>query len=223
MADIASRPAFAPRLPWRAIGAALIVLALLRRGWPSRTSARARPEVPPPFGPARNGQIVFAANGDIYTGDPIAGTNRAIVTGPEMDGNPRFSRDGTRVAFMRQVTGTTAFVRPGRRQRRWVRPQGPVTDTARHGRSIRMVAGRLVSSCSPIGSSGSFASMRPVQSRRSRWSTTPTSSRASSARQMGARILYEPQDVSSGVNGAIDHGHALWVMNADGSGKTRPL
>ena len=29
MADIASRPAFAPRLPWRAIGVALVIIALI--------------------------------------------------------------------------------------------------------------------------------------------------------------------------------------------------
>ncbi len=106
MADIASRPAFAPRLPWRAIGAALIVLALLVALAVAYVGSH-QTKVPPPFGPARNGQIVFAANGDILTGDPVEGTSRAIVTGPEMDGNPRFSRDGTRIAFMRQVTGTT--------------------------------------------------------------------------------------------------------------------
>ena len=29
MADIASRPAFAPRVPWRAIGVALVLIALI--------------------------------------------------------------------------------------------------------------------------------------------------------------------------------------------------
>ena len=39
--------------------------------------------VPAPFGPARNGLIPYASNGDIYLGDPITGQTRLLVKSPE--------------------------------------------------------------------------------------------------------------------------------------------
>jgi Tol biopolymer transport system component len=60
--------------------------------------------VPAPFGPAANGVIVFTtAAGDIAIGDPVTGTSRTIVDGPGRDNYPVFSRDGTRIAFGREV------------------------------------------------------------------------------------------------------------------------
>src|SRR3954447_13755645 len=67
MADIASPPAVAPRLPWRGFAVALVIIALLVVGAAVYVGTRPT-KVPPPFGPARNGQIVFAANGDIFAG-----------------------------------------------------------------------------------------------------------------------------------------------------------
>jgi len=57
--------------------------------------------LPPPFGPAANGSIVFSDGGDIYVGDPRTGESKAIVTGPEKDVSPVYSLDGTRVLFER--------------------------------------------------------------------------------------------------------------------------
>jgi Tol biopolymer transport system component len=48
--------------------------------------------------------IPYAANGDIYVGDPVTGQTRALVLGPEADNDPRTSPDGTRVAFARDVS-----------------------------------------------------------------------------------------------------------------------
>ena len=62
--------------------------------------------VPAPFGPAANGVVVYAtASGDIATVDPATGLTTTIVAGPEPDRAPTFSRDGTRIAFIRQVAG----------------------------------------------------------------------------------------------------------------------
>jgi dipeptidyl aminopeptidase/acylaminoacyl peptidase len=58
-------------------------------------------EVPPPFGLAKNGLVAYAQDGDIYTVDPASGARRAIVTGPEVDQEPRWSLDGTRLLFLR--------------------------------------------------------------------------------------------------------------------------
>ena len=63
-----------------------------------------RRNVPAPFGPARNGLVAYAQDGDIYTADPVTGKAVAIVTGPETDLGPVCSLDGTRIAFERRWT-----------------------------------------------------------------------------------------------------------------------
>ena len=104
MADIASRPAFAASVPWRAVGLALVLIALLVAAAVAISGSRQIP-VPEPFGLARNGAIAWYADGDIYTADPVTGVTTAIVTGPEEDVDPVFSPDGTRLAFGRFVAG----------------------------------------------------------------------------------------------------------------------
>lgn len=101
MADIASRPAFAPRMPSRFLAVALLILALLVSAVVFVGSRQTK--LPPPFGPAGNGLVAYTSNGDIYTADPISGVASAIVTGPEIDEEPFFSPDGTRLAFLRQA------------------------------------------------------------------------------------------------------------------------
>jgi YD repeat-containing protein len=105
MADIASRPAFVSSVPWRTVGLALLLIALLTATIAIVGSRR--PSVPSPFGLAGNGVIAWALDGDIYTGDPASETARAVVTTPDIDRNPQFSRDGTRLAFLRQVPDQT--------------------------------------------------------------------------------------------------------------------
>ena len=53
MAESVSRPAFAPRLPWRAIGVALAILTLLIASALFIGSRQHKPA--PPFGPAADG------------------------------------------------------------------------------------------------------------------------------------------------------------------------
>jgi dipeptidyl aminopeptidase/acylaminoacyl peptidase len=101
MADIASRPAFVPRLPWRAIGVALVLVALLVAGALIVGSQQRR--LPAPFGPAANGLVAYELGGDIYTADPATGAATPIVSSPETDTGPRFSRDGTHLVFERSV------------------------------------------------------------------------------------------------------------------------
>jgi Tol biopolymer transport system component len=102
MADIASRPAIAPRLPWRTLGVALVLIALLVVAALVYVGSQ-RTELPPPFGVARNGLIAYALNGDIYAADPVSGTTGVIVGGDAVDRNPIHSRDGSRIAFLRQT------------------------------------------------------------------------------------------------------------------------
>ena len=60
-------------------------------------------QVPEPFGLARNGTLVYAADGDIFAVDPDTGISTAIVSGPDTDTSPVFSRDGTHLVFARNV------------------------------------------------------------------------------------------------------------------------
>ena len=98
----------APRpLPWRTI-ALLTALALLLVAVAAYVGSR-RP-LPPPFGRAENGLVAYSNGDDIFTVDPVTGLRRAIVTGPQTDHDPRWSLDGTRVAFLREVPGGEVLV-----------------------------------------------------------------------------------------------------------------
>jgi hypothetical protein len=57
--------------------------------------------LPPPFGLARNGALVASTNGDLFAVDPKTGDGTPLITGPTFDFGPGFSRDGTRVSFVR--------------------------------------------------------------------------------------------------------------------------
>ena len=64
-----------------------------------------QPRRPAPFGPARNGSLVYSGlEGDIYVVDPASGVSTALVTGPEIDVSPSFSGDGSRFAFGRETS-----------------------------------------------------------------------------------------------------------------------
>lgn len=97
--DIARQPAFARQVPWRplAVLAVILLLIVASLAW----VIGSRHPLPAPFGPARNGLVVYAKDGHIFTADPVSGTSTAIVSGPGNDINPRWSDDGTRVAFER--------------------------------------------------------------------------------------------------------------------------
>ena len=100
--DTARQSVVAPRVPWRSIGLAVllaaIVLALL-----AALIAGSRPRVPAPFGPARAGLVAYSSAGDIYTVDPATDASTTVVAGPETDLEPQWSRDGTRLVFERRL------------------------------------------------------------------------------------------------------------------------
>ncbi len=105
MSAITSRVAAAPRASLRfAVALALLILALIVGAvlLPGHQQPR---ELPAPFGPAANGLVAYSIDGDIHTVDPVSGRSTAIVTGPDTDSDPVWSRDGTRLAFKRTVAG----------------------------------------------------------------------------------------------------------------------
>jgi hypothetical protein len=100
MADIASRPAYMPRVSRRTIGLALVIIALIVVGTVVFIGSR-QTRLPTPFGPAANGLITYESNGDIFVGDPVTGSTRLVVGGQEADRGPSYSADGTWIGFLR--------------------------------------------------------------------------------------------------------------------------
>ena len=94
-----------PRIPWRVVGAVALLILVLVVGALVIAGNQPRPLPAPPFGRAANGLLAYAVDGDIYTSDPVTGETRAIVTGPDDDTGPVWSRDGTRLVFVRRVEG----------------------------------------------------------------------------------------------------------------------
>ena len=101
MGVLARRVAPAPALPWRTIGILALLGVLIATALVVGLGAwQQRPA--PPYGLATNGDVVYAADGDIYLGDPTDPADGvAIVTGPEQDVGPAYSRDGSRLAWLR--------------------------------------------------------------------------------------------------------------------------
>jgi dipeptidyl aminopeptidase/acylaminoacyl peptidase len=97
MLEIARQPV-APNVPWRPLAMLMLLVGLLAAGL---VLAATRPKPPPPFGPAGNGLVVVSHDGDIVTHDPRTGVTTTIVGGPEIDSDPLWSQDGTRVLFRR--------------------------------------------------------------------------------------------------------------------------
>jgi len=81
---------------------ALLTLALVATALFIGSQRRA---VPPPFGPASNGAIVFDKAGDLFIADELSSDTRVLVGGPESDGWPGFSNQGDRIAFIRVGDG----------------------------------------------------------------------------------------------------------------------
>lgn len=87
-----------PQIGRLLLAAALIIvaiaLAILAVG-----STQTR--LPEPFGLARNGVIVSSRDGDLYLIDRTTTESRPITAGDGFDFSPIFSRDGTRMVFLR--------------------------------------------------------------------------------------------------------------------------
>ncbi|HET9666120.1 MAG TPA: hypothetical protein VFP09_05170, partial [Desertimonas sp.] len=94
--------------PWRAL-TVLALLGLLIAAGLMAYVIGSPPRLPAPYGPARNGQIVFTADGDIAAVDPANGTVTELISGPTQDIAPWFSPDGRRFVFVRTVTDGEAY------------------------------------------------------------------------------------------------------------------
>jgi hypothetical protein len=93
------------RMPWRylVIATALLLIAVASLYY----AGSRRTPLPPPFGPARNGVIVYGTgDGEIASMDPVTGATRVLIGGASTEQYPTFSNDGTRLVFAR-TSGTT--------------------------------------------------------------------------------------------------------------------
>jgi len=118
-----------PPRPWRTVGLlAALALAVAAVVGPSVGSLA---RLPRPYGLAANGLVAYAERGDIYLVDPISGERMPITSGPEEDREPRWSLDGTRLAFLRASGGRDqlAIIEPGRPDRLVTTDAGPYVDT----------------------------------------------------------------------------------------------
>jgi WD40 repeat protein len=92
-------------LSWRPILILALLSVLIAAGVALYTGSR-ETRLPPPFGPARNGTIIFStADGDIVAADPVSGRTRPIVTSPQREEGATFSPDGRRIMFARVGEG----------------------------------------------------------------------------------------------------------------------
>jgi dipeptidyl aminopeptidase/acylaminoacyl peptidase len=111
--DVTLPPAPAPLSrsgSWRPIlvlaAVALLIAALVLFAVGSRR------HVPAPFGLARNGVVVAAVGGDLFQVDPSTGAKTPLLSDSQAhaDFGPMFSRDGSRLLYLRGVDGKAEIV-----------------------------------------------------------------------------------------------------------------
>jgi Tol biopolymer transport system component len=92
-------PVPARPFPWRTLGMLALLALLFATAVIVYVGSQQR--LPPPFGLAANGLVAYTQDGDILTVDPATGARTWITSGNEEDREPRWSLDGTRIAFLR--------------------------------------------------------------------------------------------------------------------------
>jgi hypothetical protein len=86
----------------------LLVLALILAAVSAFVGSRKA--VPAPFGRAGTGLLVVSQAGDIVVIDHETNVARSVVAHPDVDSDPHWSPDGTRLAFLRQSFGGAVVV-----------------------------------------------------------------------------------------------------------------
>jgi Tol biopolymer transport system component len=164
---------------------------------------------PAPFGPAANGLVAFAADGDIVVFDPATGDERVLVGGPEVDRDPVWSPDGTRLVFERttsQIGGRLHVVRSDGSGLTEITPE-TVFD-------IDAV------SFSPDGRAVMFASGSPPDSTISVARTDGGGMRTLDVGMSATDPMYRPPDGASitFTGQGLEEEPGSYVMDADGGG-----
>jgi len=97
------------QIPWRQLGVLALIGLLLAVALAAYVGSQQRRPAPP-FGPAANGVVAFARDGDIFVADRPGDDLRPLLAGPENDQGPVFSPDGTKLAFDRETGGRGAMM-----------------------------------------------------------------------------------------------------------------
>ena len=107
MTDITARTGGLSWVRPRAFTIALLLVALLAAAILAYVGTQSH-RLPLPFGPARNGVLVYSLGGDLFVTDPASGASRQIASTASTERKPVVSPDGTRVAFLRGAAGSLA-------------------------------------------------------------------------------------------------------------------
>jgi Tol biopolymer transport system component len=220
--DAIAYRASVPAFPWRPLIVITLLLVLVVGALLVAGSQQHR--VPPPFGPAKNGEIAFG-DGDIYVRDGLNGTTRLVIGGPTFDFGGGFTRDGQRLTFLRRVSGSPGT--PSQRFRLYVAdrdgtnveaiseplaaPDG--ADLAPDSASLVVAAG-----ASSAGPNLFMANLRqPGPLRQIDLGTNLTADTPTFLGPTGAEIVFRGTTLtSSGVR------HGIFAVHPDGSG-LRPI
>jgi Tol biopolymer transport system component len=90
------------QLPLRGVGRLVLVALLLLALVLTILAVGARRQaLPEPFGLARNGTFVTTHDGDVYSIDPTSSEPTVLIGGAPYDFSAVFSRDGTKLVFLR--------------------------------------------------------------------------------------------------------------------------
>lgn len=107
MTDLTERLIVAPRVPWRVIGTALLLL-LVAAAIISLVGSRYHP-LPAPFGPAKAGVVLDIAAGDLRALDPADGRATTLRSGGHVQ-DAAFSLEGDRIAFTERADAAGAIL-----------------------------------------------------------------------------------------------------------------
>lgn len=104
MSAITTRSARVSQVPWRTVGLLALLVVVLVGGALLIAGAR-RQALPPPFGVAGDGKILYSFDGDIFVRDSPTGAKTPLIAGPTVDQTPGLSYDGSKFVFARHPIG----------------------------------------------------------------------------------------------------------------------
>ena len=91
------RPTPFGRIPFRQLIVLAVLVALMAAALAFYIGTQKK--LPPPLGPARNGQVVYGIDGDIYVRDTLSSEPRLLISGPTKQGGVVTSPDGQLIAY----------------------------------------------------------------------------------------------------------------------------
>ena len=92
-----SRPTVFGRIPIRQLVVLALLVALTAAALAFYVGTQKK--LPSPLGPARNGQVVYGIDGDIYVRDSMTSAPRLLISGPTQEGGVVASPDGQLIAY----------------------------------------------------------------------------------------------------------------------------